>query len=66
MQLTGLDADAQRLAWTEHMLLTHELVQRPRPHAVRERPQRVTGVGIIGFHAVIFRASRSRLCPAGA
>jgi len=39
MQLSGLDAGRQGLSRPEQLLLTDELVQRARPHAIGERPQ---------------------------
>ena len=41
MQLSVRDARGERLAGTEDVLLPDELTQGARPHAVRERSQRV-------------------------
>jgi len=41
VQLPGLDARGQRLARAEQVALAEEFAEVPRPHAVRERSQRV-------------------------
>ena len=41
MQLPLLERLAQRLARSQHLLLADELIERARPHAVGERPQRI-------------------------
>src|SRR5688572_896378 len=57
MQLALLERLAQGFAWTQHLLLAHEFVERARPHAVGERTQSVVGgcvaqqVGLRGTRA---------------
>ena len=43
MQLALLEGLSQRLARPQHLLLADELVQRARPYAIGQRPERVIG-----------------------
>src|SRR6476646_1794117 len=50
MQLSVRDARGEGLAGTEDVLLPDKLTQGARPHAVRERSQRVGGVQVRRAH----------------
>jgi hypothetical protein len=43
MQLPFFERLPQRLAGAQYLLLAHEFIEGPRPHAIRQRTQRIVG-----------------------